>query len=151
MIQTLKTMFPDYAIAYSDHSPGWEMDIAAVALGADMVEKTITLDRTIKSCEHSFSLELPDAVRFVRSIREVEIALGNYRRVFPSEIKQKRKSTRRSPYALVNLKKGVVINEQDFEFKRPGFGLTSDEFKYFIGKELKKDIAQGEKLTHEYI
>ena len=54
MIPTLKKMFPEFIIAYSDHSPGWEMDIAAISLGANMIEKTITEDRTIRSCEHSF-------------------------------------------------------------------------------------------------
>ena len=54
MITTLKQMFPNHSVAFSDHSPGWNMDIAAVALGADMVEKTLTLDRTIKSCELIF-------------------------------------------------------------------------------------------------
>ena len=68
-IATLKTLFPKYAIAFSDHSPGWDMDIAAVALGADMIEKTITLDRTIKSCEHSFSLEPDDAKRLTLELQ----------------------------------------------------------------------------------
>jgi N,N'-diacetyllegionaminate synthase len=151
MIKTLKKMFPNFSIAFSDHSPGWNMDIAAVALGVDMIEKTITLDRTIKSCEHSFSLELEDAKRFVKSIREVEIALGNSRRVIPKEIKEKRKISRRSPYALKELKKGDVIKKEYFEFKRPGFGITSDEFYYFIGKKILKDIKKNEALTYDFI
>lgn len=151
MIITLKTMFPNYSIAFSDHSPGWEMDIAAIALGADMVEKTITLDRTIKSCEHSFSLEPDDAKRFVKSIRELETALGSTRRAIPRDIKKKRKIGRRSPYALKDLKAGEVIKEADFEFKRPGFGITSEEFEYFIGKKLAKEMKQGEGLTFEHI
>lgn len=151
MLTTLKTMFPNYSIAFSDHSPGWEMDIAAIALGADMVEKTITLDRTTKSCEHSFSLEPADAKRFVESVRELETALGSTRRVIPSAEKKRRKMTRRSPYTLINLKAGDIIREVDFEFKRPGFGITSEEFEYFIGKKLIKDIGLGEGLTFEHI
>jgi sialic acid synthase SpsE len=151
MITTLKTMFPGYSIAFSDHSPGWEMDIAAVALGADMVEKTITLDRTIKSCEHSFSLESADAKRFVKSIRELETALGSTRRVIPSSEKKKRKIARRSPYALKHLKAGAIIRADDFEFKRPGFGITSEEFEFFKGKKLIRDIKSGEGLTFEHI
>lgn len=151
MIKTLKSMFPDYSIAFSDHSPWWDMDIAAVALGADMVEKTITLDRTIKSCEHSFSLEPQDIKRFIKSIREVEIALGSSRRIIPSEIKQKRKAARRSPYALKYLKAGEIIGGDDFEFKRPGFGLNSEEYRFFIGKKLVKGIQAGEALTYDHI
>lgn len=151
MLTTLKTMFPDYSIAFSDHSPWWTMDIAAIALGADMIEKTITLDRTIKSCEHSFSLEPAEAKKFVVEIRETETALGTARRVTPQELRLKRKNTRRSPYALRDMETGTVIGEADFEFKRPGFGITSDEFSLFLGKSLLKGINKGEKLTYEHI
>lgn len=151
MLTTLKQMFPYYAIAFSDHSPGYSIDIAAVALGADMIEKTITLDRTIKSCEHSFSLEKESAKEFVKTIRDVETALGKQRRVFPTEEKKKRKATRRSPYALKDFKVGDVISEEMFEFKRPGFGITSDEFDSLLGKKLINDIKMGESLTYEYI
>lgn len=151
MIPTLRQMFPKYSIAFSDHSPGWDMDIAAVALKADMVEKTITLDRTIKSCEHSFSLERADAIRFVKAIRDVETALGESRRTIPSDVKEKRKASRRSPYALRDIRSGEVVKQEDFEFKRPGYGITSGEFDYFIGKKLNKDISAGSSITYEDI
>jgi sialic acid synthase SpsE len=151
MIKTLKTIFPNYSIAFSDHSPGWEMDVAAVALGADMVEKTITLDRTIRSCEHSFSLEPEEAKRFVKSIRSLETAHGSTRRTMPYEMKKKRKSTRRSPYALKDMGAGCIIAEIDFECKRPGYGITSEEFKFFVGKKLVKGLHKGEALTYDCI
>lgn len=150
-ITTLKQMFPHYAIAFSDHSPGGDMDIAAVALGADMVEKTITLDRTIKSCEHSFSLEKKAANQFVESIRAVEVALGAPRRTIPADIQEKRRIGRRSPYSIKSLSAGTVIQAEDFDFKRPGFGITSEEFQYFIGKILKKDLSDNERLTYDCI
>jgi len=151
MITTLKSLFPNHSIAFSDHSPGWDMDIAAVALGADMVEKTITLDRTIKSCEHSFSLEKEDAKKFIKSIREVEIALGDSRRTIPMDVREKRKVGRRSPYSLVALKKGDVITRDKFEFKRPGVGIISAEFDFFLGKKLTKDLPKGEAVLYEHI
>ena len=151
MITTLKAMFPNYSIAFSDHFPGWDMDIAAVALGADMIEKTITLDRTIKSCEHSFSLEPEQAKQLVKVIRDLEIALGSFRRVIPLNIREKRKIARRSPYALKDLNVGDIINKKDFEFKRPGFGLTNEEFRLILGKKLVKDLKKGDRLTYEYI
>ena len=151
MLGTLKQMFPKYGIAFSDHSPGWDMDIAAVALGADMVEKTITLDRTTKSCEHSFSIEPDQAIRFVKSIRAVEKALGDSRRTIPTDVKQSRKKARRSPYALKELQIGETIRLEDFEFKRPGFGITSEEFDYFIGKQVSKPIPKGGAITYEHI
>ncbi len=151
MITTLKTMFPNYSIAFSDHSPGWDMDIAAVALGADMIEKTITLDRTIKSCEHSFSLEPEQAKQFVKVIRDLEIALGSCRRIIPLDIKEKRKIARRSPYALRDLKAGEIIRKEDFEFKRPAFGLTNEEFRLVLGKRLSVNLKKGDVLTFDYI
>lgn len=150
-IATLKSMFVNHSIAFSDHSPGWDMDIAAVAIGADMIEKTITLDRTIRSCEHSFSLEREGSIKFVKSIRDVEMALGSERRVIPSEVKEKRRAGRRSPYAMKNMKAGDVIKFEDFEFKRPGFGITSEEFNFFIGKKINIDMNEGEALTYNNI
>ena len=151
MITTLKQMFPNHSVAFSDHSPGWNMDIAAVALGADMVEKTITLDRTIKSCEHSFSLEPKNCKKFVSTIREIEKAMGSQRRTIPREVKQKRKNTRRSPYALKSINAGEIIKREDFEFKRPGIGITSDEFDFFIGKKLISNLQIGEPINYENI
>ncbi len=151
MIPTLRQLFPDHAVAFSDHSPGWDMDVAAVALGASMVEKTLTLDKTIKSCEHSFSLEPEEAGAFVKAIREVETALGNPRRTIPSEEKEKRKRSRRSPYALLNLREGAIVKKEDFEFKRPGFGITSEDFEFFVGKKLIKPIKKEDPLSYEHI
>ena len=151
MIKTLKTLFPEYAIAYSDHSPGWEMDIAAVAIGADMIEKTITLDRTTRSCEHSFSLELESAKKFVKSIRDLEKALGSKRRVLPKIAREKRKGTRRSAHSINEITAGDTITKKDFEFKRPGSGISSEEFKLVIGKKLKNNLSSGQILKHENI
>lgn len=146
MISSLKEMFPNYLIAFSDHTKGWEMDIAAVSLGAGMIEKTITEDRYYLSCEHSFSLEKEDAIEFVNSIRELEIAMGKNRRVLPKEVREKRVKTRRSPYLKSNLSKGDVLEEKHFEFKRPGFGLTEDQVNGFVGKKIKRDKQMGEPL-----
>lgn len=148
MITTLKEMFPNYIIAFSDHSPGADMDIAAVALGAGMVEKTITLDRYTKSCEHSYSLEGKEIYAFVKTIRDLEIALGSKRRLLPKEVRTKRKNTRRSPYAIRPLKKGELIREQDFEFRRPGHGLSESVFFQLIGQPLSKDIDANEPLVN---
>jgi sialic acid synthase SpsE len=151
MIKTLKQMFPMHSIAFSDHVPGWDMDIAAVALGVDLIEKTITLDRTQKSCEHSFSLEPDQANEFVRSIRDVEIALGNARRIIPAEIKEKRNAARRTPYAMRDLKAGEIIREEDFEFKRPGFGLSNIEFQFVKGMRLTQDMNKMDMLDKSKI
>ena len=84
IIRTLKQMFP-YPVAYSDHTPGWDMDIAAVAIGANLVEKTITEDKTTRSVEHIMSLEPGEMKTFVKVIRDLEIAMGSNRRVLHEE------------------------------------------------------------------
>ena len=75
IITTLRKMFP-YPVAFSDHSPGWDMDVAAVTLGANLVEKTISEDRTTRGVEHIFSIEPRDMKKFVETVRGIEIALG---------------------------------------------------------------------------
>src|SRR6185369_17740031 len=85
MITTLRQMFPDCAIGFSDHSPGGAMDIAALALGAALIEKTITLDRTRRAPEHIMSLEPQDMRDFVAIIRAVEAAMGRPRRTMGPE------------------------------------------------------------------
>ncbi len=149
MLTTLKTMFEDYAIAFSDHTPGWEMDIAAVALGANVVEKTITFDRTTKSCEHMFSLEPKEAQNFVNSIRELEIALGNYRRTILKELKEGRLKARRSIFLKRDLNKGEIIRQQDIEFRRPGYGIGPDETEQVIGRSVRKKVLKETMLSWE--
>tara|TARA_X000000950_G_scaffold273006_1_gene356287 strand:+ start:1422 stop:2483 length:1062 start_codon:yes stop_codon:yes gene_type:complete len=146
MIPTLKEMFPSYLIAFSDHNPGFEMDIAAISLGAGMVEKTITLDRFIKSCEHSYSLEENDSLEFIKVIRDIEVAFGDKRRILPPYKRASRKNTRRSPYAQRDMKQGELIQSTDFEFKRPGIGLSEEEFEGLLGTPLKEDLKVNQPL-----
>lgn len=128
MLDTLKTMF-GVPVAYSDHTPGAEMDIAAVAIGANLIEKTITLDRTIRSVEHIMSLEPGDMRTFVRTIREVETALGGARRVLSPHELEKRKSIRRSVVLRSAVAAGQKLLDADVYFSRPGYGLAPDEYE----------------------
>ena len=82
----LKKLF-NYPVAFSDHTPGWHMNIAAICLGANMIEKTITTDRTTPSVEHMFSLEEEDVRKFITEIREVEKAIKDTERKLNPDIK----------------------------------------------------------------
>lgn len=145
MIPTLKTLF-DFPIAYSDHTPGWEMDVAAVAMGANLVEKTITLDRTARSPEHIFSLEKADAGEFIRIIRDVETAMGDPRRIMSSEQLQKRLATRRSAFLKTAKKQGDRLHAEDVEYRRPGTGISPVEHDALLGMTLTQDVSGGEML-----
>ena len=143
IIKTLKKMF-SYPIAFSDHTPGNEMDIAAVVLGANMVEKTITEDRMIPSVEHVMSIEPNEMKDFVRTIREVEIGLGTGRRVMHSEEIKKRNALRRSVFLIESAKKGQRLGDCKVEFRRPGFGIHSDQFEFLKDNILVRNIDSGQ-------
>lgn len=142
VIPTLKRMFP-YAVAYSDHSPGWEMDVAALALGADLIEKSITSDRTIRSVEHMFSLEPPDMAAFIRTIRKVEKAMGCNRRLMYAPELEKRAKYRRSAHLKIPVKAGTALADAQIEFRRPGYGLTYEQVISLGKLPLVKDLPAG--------
>ncbi len=142
MIPTLKQLF-GVPIAYSDHTPGLEMDVAAVALGANLVEKTITLDRTTRSPEHMFSLESSDAKQFIQTIRDVETALGSPRRALADEQLRKRDAIRRSAFAKRAIAAGATIFEDDIEFRRPGMGIQPPFVDRIVGVRAVRPIAAG--------
>lgn len=148
VVRTLKQMFP-YPIAYSDHTPGWEMDVAAVALGADLVEKTITMDRTTRGIEHIMSLEPREMAAFVRTVRDVERAMGSSRRVMqPAEI-AKRRAVRRSAFLAAPAKRGVRLRDLAVEFRRPGDGIAPDRYEDLLDAVLRRDLAAGHRLALE--
>src|SRR3546814_15099595 len=94
---TRKRMFA-FPIAYPDPTPGWDMDLAAVALGANLVEKTISEDRTTRSVEHVMSIEPAEMARFIAVIRDLDTALGSPRRMMtPAEVEPRHAHRRSIP------------------------------------------------------
>jgi len=142
LIRTLKHIFP-YPVAFSDHTPGWDMDIAAVAVGANLVEKTITEDRTTRSVEHIMSLEPHEMKAFIQKIREVEIAMGNSRRVLHPEELEKRKTIRRSAFLKMPVTKGQTLRQAEVEFRRPRYGIPPNEFEKLMNRNFARDLAAG--------
>lgn len=145
VIQTLHAMFP-YPVAFSDHTPGAVMDIAAVALGVDMLEKTITLDRCVRSPEHIMSLEPHEARRFVRTIREVEAALGAPRRILTTDERARSSVARRSVVAARDIAPGETLSQDMLDYARPGDGLPPDQDHLLLGRRCRRACARGERL-----
>lgn len=145
VITTLKQLFP-YPIAYSDHTPGWDMDVAAVALGADLVEKTITEDRMTRSVEHVMSLEPPEMHAFVRAIRDLEVALGDTRRILHDEERRRRTRIRRSAFLDQDVRAGERLGSARVVFRRPGDGLAPDIYERLADARFARDLASGAKL-----
>ena len=148
VIQTLRAMFP-YPIAFSDHTPGWDMDIAAICLGANMVEKTITLDRTIPSVEHIMSIEGTDIPRFVNVVRDIEAAFGSPRRIMQEAEIRKRDMVRRSAFIKRDMRAGERLTISDIDFRRPGLGIPPSEVGRILDKVLAMDKRSGEILSYE--
>lgn len=146
LIPTLKMMF-NYPVAFSDHTPGCEMDIAAVALGANLVEKTITIDRTTRSVEHIFSLEPADMGQFVLTIRDIEAALGKPRRILHKEEREKRKRVRRSAFLKSHVKAGQKLSDVAVDFRRPGFGIGPDLYEQLIDCIFRHDLSKEHMLS----
>ena len=147
VIPTLKQLF-GVPIAYSDHSPGWDVTIAAVALGANLVEKTITFDRTARSPEHIFSLEPEDAKAFVKSIRLVETTLGLPRRIMTPEERKRRRAYRRSVFLAEDGAAGTPLSDLKVDFRRPGWGIGPDEFERMVEHKLRADRKKGHMLSY---
>jgi sialic acid synthase SpsE len=136
----LRKEFPCYPVGYSDHSVGTEIPLAAVALGAAIIEKHFTLDKSIIGMDNQMAIEPIEMQEMVINCHNVNEALGGEARiVYDNELEQ-RKNMRRSIIAVKNLKKGDFVSISDIDFKRPGTGISPDNINQILGKKLKNDI-----------
>jgi N-acetylneuraminate synthase len=144
-IQTLKRAF-DVPVGFSDHTLGVSVPLASVALGACMIEKHFTLDKTLEGWDHAVSADPAEMNTLVRESRFVFSALGSsVRRVNDAEM-QKRATFRRRIVAKRELKNGQILTAEDFEFKRPGTGIRPDELAYVVGRRLTRGLCPDDEL-----
>lgn len=143
LLKTIKQVF-NCPAAFSDHTPGWEMDVAALAMGANLLEKTISLDRLTPSVEHIMSLEPEDVDVFIKVIRDVETAMGQSRRILDDVELSKRKMIRRSVYLSQNVMAGQSLSEAKVEFRRPGIGLTPEQYELYQSATFNRNIEASE-------
>jgi N,N'-diacetyllegionaminate synthase len=131
-------------VGYSDHTLGIEAAIAAVALGATVIEKHFTLDKGMEGPDHKASLEPDELKAMVRAIRNIEHALGDgVKRSSPSELKNK-PIARKSIVAATTIKKGEVFTEKNLFVKRPGTGISPMTWDGLLGEKAKRDFAADE-------
>ena len=131
-------------IGYSDHTLGIEVPIAAVALGAKVIEKHFTLDRNMQGPDHKASLEPDELKAMVTGIRNIEDALGSSIKK-PSESEQKNISiARKSIVSITHIKKGDILNEANISVKRPGNGISPMNWHQVIGSKAVKDFESDE-------
>lgn len=132
-------------IGYSDHTQGIEVPIAAVALGATVIEKHFTLDRTLPGPDHKASLEPDELKGMVSAIRNIEKAISGSGRKAPSPSELKNKEVaRKSIVAASNIKKGETFTNKNLAVKRPGNGISPMQWDEIIGKKAKRDFSDDE-------
>ena len=128
-------------VGYSDHTGGIEVPVAAVAMGASVIEKHFTLDRNMDGPDHKASLEPEELRQMVRSIRTVETALGDGIKR-PSEVEMKNMAVaRKSIVAARDIKKGELLTEENVTTKRPGNGISPMNWDTVIGTKAVRDFA----------
>jgi len=143
-IQTIRNAFPGISVGYSDHTIGIEVPIAAVAMGATVIEKHFTLDRNLPGPDHRASLEPHELTAMISGIRNIEKALGTgIKKPSPSELKNK-PNARKSIVAAFPIKEGETFTEMNITVKRPGTGITPMRWDEIIGRKAKKSYRRDE-------
>lgn len=131
-------------VGYSDHTLGIEVPIAAVTMGATVIEKHFTLDRNLEGPDHKASLEPWELLQMVQAIRNVEIAMGDgVKRVTSSE-RENRVVARKSIVAGRRIAAGEIFTEENLTVKRPGTGITPMRWNQVLGLQAKRGFAKDE-------
>lgn len=147
---TLRQSF-GFSVGYSDHTMGIEVSLAAVALGAVVIEKHFTLDRNLPGPDHRASLEPAELKEMVTKIRNVERALGSsVKRPCGAEIPN-RAICRRSIIAAMDMPRGVTISDDMLAAKRPGTGISPKHVKALVGRKVVATIKKDELITWDKV
>lgn len=129
-------------VGYSDHTKGIEVPIAAVALGATVIEKHFTLDRNMEGPDHKASLEPNELKQMVSSIRNIEKALGSGHKVVSESERKNIEIARKSIVAAREIKKGEILTEENLTVKRPGTGISPMRWNEVIGTKAIRDFSE---------
>ena len=145
-LNSMKTMADAFGVevGYSDHTKGIEVPVAAVALGATIIEKHFTLDRNMEGPDHKASLEPDELAQMVSSIRHIEKALGSAdKKPSPSEMKNI-EVARKSIVASTHISAGEVFTENNLTVKRPGSGISPMRWNEVLGQKAARDYEEDE-------
>ena len=137
-MQTIQNKF-DVAVGYSDHTLGIEVDIAAVAMGATVIEKHFTIDKTMDGPDHKSSIDPEELKAMVSSIRNIEKALGSSIKKPSKSEKPNISMARKSIVARKSIKKGELFTEKNITIKRPGIGISPMKWDTILGKVAERD------------
>lgn len=150
-METIKRVF-GVPVGLSDHTLGIHISVAAVAMGAAIIEKHVTMDRSMAGPDHSFAIEPHELKEMVRQIREVESAQGDgYKRGPAPEEMEYYNRARRSLHAAVDIPAGTVITIDMISSKRPGYGIRPKYVDIVVGRKAARDISTDTWLTPDMI
>ena len=136
-------------VGYSDHTEGTEVALAAVALGACVLEKHFTLDRSLPGPDHRASLEPEELAALVRAVRRVEAALGDGVKAPTAAERRNAAVVRRSLAAAADLPAGAELTREMLTALRPGTGIPPARIDEVVGRRLRRDLERGELLDED--
>lgn len=133
-------------VGLSDHTSGWECDVAAAVLGAQVIEKHFTLDKSLPGPDQKASLDPTEFKAMVEAVRHVEAALGDGHKHLTESEAPNKAITRKSIVAARQIKAGEVFTEENLTTKRPGDGISPMRWHEILGQTAKRDFAEDEKI-----
>ncbi len=146
-IATLRAAFPHLTIGYSDHSMGIAIPVAAVAMGAKIIEKHLTISRSMAGPDHLASLEPAEFQQMVADIRLIEQAMGNGVKFPGPNAMQNKNIAQKSLVALQKIQKGDILTSENMGIKRPGNGLAPKFYWLFLGTKADRDYEEDELIS----
>jgi N-acetylneuraminate synthase len=138
----LRQRFPEFSVGFSDHTEGFEFAIAATALGASVIEKHFTLDKSKIGMDNQMATEYEEMSMLVSSTKKISVGLGTYERSLSEEEFNKRKEMRRSFVTKMEIAQSTEITMEMLDLKRPGNGIRPNEFSKIIGKRAKYNLEK---------
>ena len=141
-IKTLQNRFVKQPIGYSDHTLGIDVGIASVALGACVIEKHVTLDKSIIGMDNQMAIEREELEQMITRIDTVFQSLGKFNREVSNDELIQRGKMRRSLIASMELNPGDVLTEANIGAKRPGTGISVSRWSYYLGKKVNRKIEK---------
>jgi len=147
-LNAMQTIHKEFGVAvgYSDHTLGIEVDIAAVAMGASIIEKHFTLDKAMEGPDHKASLEPEELKAMVSAIRNIEKALGSNEKILSPSEEVNINIVRKSIVASCPIRKGELLSEKNISTKRPGTGISPMKWDEIIGVVATKDYQADETI-----
>ncbi|MGY0408301.1 MAG: N-acetylneuraminate synthase family protein [Polaribacter sp.] len=143
-IHFLQKNYPNYTIGYSDHTIGISIPTAAVAMGAKIIEKHITLDRNMKGTDQAGSLSIDGIYRMIRDIRNLNLSMGSENIYIANSVETARKKLERSIATLRKIPAGAIITEKDIHLLSPGDGVKWENKSKILGKKTLVELPKDE-------